>query len=170
MNRFSPALADYAPAFADGGEPFLTCYGFAPDKSVRRREFTRGEFWSLARRAAHLLRACGLSTGDCFAHYFSGNRCGDLAFRLGATMVGAVPVTVNWQADTQERIAYKIGLTECRLVLTDGGAQEESVAAVAAEFPGLAFFSIEDLSAEPELPEEEFCADGDGDEPRIIIF
>jgi acyl-CoA synthetase (AMP-forming)/AMP-acid ligase II len=170
MNPFSPALADYAPAFADGGEPFLTYYGFAPDKSVRRREFTRGEFWSLARRAGHVLQARRLSTGDCFAHYFSGNRCGDLAFRLGATMVGAVPVTVNWQADTPDRIAHKIEVTECRLVVTDDGVAEDALAELSARFPGLTVFAVAQLEAEPELALDGFQKDVGSDATRIIIF
>ena len=122
-------LEDYAPAFADPDSPFLTYHGFGGDGRRYRRALTRGEFWALARKGAHVLRSHGLGSGDCFAHWFSANRVDDLAFRLAATMVGAAPVTVNWQADTQERIAYKVGLTECRLVLLDRGVPEESTAA-----------------------------------------
>ncbi len=169
-SRHPVALADYLPAFAEPASPFLTYHGFGPDKQPWRREFTRGEFWALALKGAHVLRSHGLGRGDCFANWFGGNRAEDLAFRLAATMVGAVPVTVNWQADTQERIAYKIELTECRLALTGAGAPAESVDALADEFPGLTFFSIEDLDAEPELPAEEFCADLNQEATRIIIF
>jgi acyl-CoA synthetase (AMP-forming)/AMP-acid ligase II len=163
-------LADYVPAFAEPGSPFLTYHGFTEGGSTYRRDFTRGEFWTLAAKGAHVLRGHGLGAGDCFAHWFSANRVEDLAFRLAATMVGAVPVTVNWQADTQERIAYKIGLTECRLVLVDAGVPAEFISAVAAEFPGMTFFPIEDLAAQPELLPDEFCAEGDRDATRIIIF
>jgi len=166
------ALRDYAPAFADPDEPFLTYYSFAPDRSAQCQQFTRGEFWSLALRAAHVLRQHGLGKGDCFAHYFSGNRPADLAFRLGATMVGAVPVTVNWQADTQERIAFKIELTESRLVITDHGVREEVLRALTEQFPGLALFAIEELSSQPKLSEDElYCgADLNHEATRIIIF
>ncbi len=169
-SEHSAALTDYLPAFAEPDGPFLTYYGFGPDKLPRRREFTRGEFWSLALKAAHVLRRHGLARGDCFAGYFTGNRPEDLAFRLGATMVGAVPVTVNWQADTRERIAYKIGLTECRLVLTDRGTPEASVDELIAQFPGVSVFSIEDLDAQRELSEGEFCRDLAHEATRIIIF
>jgi len=46
--------------------------------------------------------------GDRFVVYMTDNRLEDLALRLGATMVGAVPVTVNWQADTDDRVLYKV--------------------------------------------------------------
>ena len=170
MAQTSPALADYLPAFADAGEPFLTYFFFAADKSVRCEELTRGEFWSLARRAAHVLRTTGLGKGDCFAHYFSGNRVGDLAFRVAATMTGAVPVTVNWQADTPEAIAFKIDLTECRLVVIDSDVPTESLDVLRTRFPELGVFRVEELSAQPELPEDEFSTDVDRDATRIIIF
>ena len=112
MGEHSEALSDYLPAFGQPDEPFLTCYSFLPDKSVQRRELTRGELWSLARRAAGVLRRCGLCRGDCFAHYLSGNRPADLAFRLAATMTGTVPVTVNWQADGVDRVLRTAGKIE----------------------------------------------------------
>ncbi len=170
MSRASAALSGYLPAFADRDEPFLTCYSLRPDRTVARRELSRGELWSLARRAAHVLRGHGLGSGDCFAHWLSGNRPEDLAFRLGATLVGAVPVTVNWQADTVERIAHKAELTESRLVLADRGVPEESRAALASRLPGLAFFGADELADQPELAEDAFCGDLGAEASRIIIF
>jgi acyl-CoA synthetase (AMP-forming)/AMP-acid ligase II len=172
MMRASAALAEYLGAFDDPGEPFLAYYAFAPDGTVRREDLTRGEFWSLSRRAAHVLCAAGLAPGDAFVHYFSANRVADLAFRVAAAMTGAVPVTINWQADTLEAVAYKVGLTESRLVLFDAGVPKESIEALRAEFPALAFFPVEGLAAEPELAEEDFCADAHlgPDASRIIIF
>ena len=172
MKRVSKALGEYLDAFAASGEPFLDYYSFGPNASgpPRHECFTRGEFWSLARRSAHVLRASGLARGDSFANLLSGNRPGDLAFRLAAAMVGAVPVTINWQADTPEVVEYKIGLTGCRLVLTDGGTAKESVDALKGRLPGLAFFCIDELPSQPELPEEDFCAELDPDATRIIIF
>jgi len=165
MRPPSPALADYLPAFARPAEPFLTHYAFLPDGAPRRRELTRGDLWSLARKAAHALRARGLGCGDAFALYFSGNRPEDLAFRLGATLVGAVPVTVNWQADTPERVAFKIELTRSRLVVADHDVADEARA-------GRAAFDVDELSAQPELPEDDFHrgADPGQEATRIIIF
>ncbi|HUV38733.1 MAG TPA: class I adenylate-forming enzyme family protein [Planctomycetota bacterium] len=172
MTRCSTALADYLDAFDDADAPFLTYFSFAPDKSVRREDFTRGEFRSLALRAASVLRGAGLGCGDCFAHFFSGNRPADLAFRLAATMTGAVPVTVNWQADTPERVVYKIELTASRLVVTDAGTPVDALDALRRQFPALVFCDVDRLAGEPELPEKDFCADAalDHDASRIIIF
>jgi len=170
MNRHSPALADYAPAFTNPDEPFLTYHHLQPGRGRQTREFTRGEFWSLACRAAHVLREHGLGVGSCFAHYFTANRVGDLAFRLAAAMTGATPVTVNWQADTPERIAFKIELTGCRLVVADAGTPSDVLESLRTRFPGLAVFALDELPAQPELPPDAFCPDVDHGTTRIIIF
>jgi len=170
MNHHPPVLSDYAPAFSNPGELFVTHHFIRSDKSVGRREVTRGELWSLALKAARVLRDRGAGPGACFAHYFSGNRVEDLAFRLGATIVGAAPVTVNWQADTPERVAYKIELTESRLLVFDRGVPAEALEDLARRAPDLSVFAIEDLASQPELPETDVCADVDGDATRIIIF
>ena len=172
MPQHSTALDDYVPAFADPDEPFLTYYSFRPDRSIRKEEFTRGKLWSLALKTAHVLRRHSLGREDCFAQYLSANRPEDLAFRLGATMVGAVPVTLNWQADTLEQIAYKVGLTEARLVVADGGSDQETVEAVMRRFPDVGLFHVKDLAAEPQLPPSDICRDADLDDgaTKIIIF
>ena len=170
MTEFSDALATYADAFADAEMPFVTHYAFDAEKRLVRSTLTRGVFWSLCRRAAGVLRAAGVSRGACFAHYFSGNRVEDLAFRVGATMVGAVPVTVNWQADTVERVAYKLELTQSRLMVVDAGVPAATVDALSTQFPNLVVFASETLAGEPELPEEAFCSDLDASATRIIIF
>jgi len=172
MRAYSPALSDYMEGFADPDEPFLTSYSIMPDGSVERHHWTRGDFWSLALKAAHVLRGSGATEGTCVAHFLSANRPADLAFRLGATMVGAVPVTINWQADTPERIAYKVRLTQCRLVITDAGVREESWRELARECPGPEAFSVEELGAQPELEPDRFCR-GDAlneESIRIVIF
>ena len=172
MTHYSKALADYLPAFADPDKPFLTYYSFIPDRAVQCESFTRGALWSLARRAAYVLHMHKLGKGDCFAHYFSGNSYADLAFRLGASMVGAVPVPLNWQSDTEERVAFKVALTESRVLVKDSGVSNESVEALISNFPKLAVFPVEKLFTQPELMEDEFCCDNDlnYDATRIIIF
>jgi len=168
----SPALADYLGAFTDKRRPFLTYHFFLPDKSVCRANLSRGEFWSLARKTARVLREQGIGKGQCFAHYLSANRPEDLAFRLGATMVGAVPVTINWQADTLERIALKVQLTESKLVIIDRGVEQKNIDALGSLVPGLAFFPVEQLEAGEELPADDMCSDADlGEEAtKIVIF
>ncbi len=172
MSEVSCALREYADAFGKPDQPFLDYFSFADDKSPRCESFTRGEFWSMAKRAARVLTGSSLGLGDCFAHYFTANRWQDLAFRLAATMTGTVPVTINWQADSPERIAYKIKLTVCRLVVVDRGTPTDTLDMLRERFPGLAVFDSERLTEQPELPESEFCTDESlgPDATRIIIF
>ena len=172
MTQHSKVLKEYQPAFTNPDEPFLTYYGFAPDKSPIREHLSRGQFWSFARRAAYVIRSCGLGKHDCYAHYFSANCWEDLAFRLGAVMVGAVPVTINWQADTPELIAWKIRVTDSRMVVTDAGTPAESQAVLGQQFPELTFFPVSGFEPHPQLPEDEFArgADLGTDATRIIIF
>lgn len=121
---YSEALSKYLPAFSDRNEPFLRVYDPALQGGAPGRSWTRGAFWDMARRAATVLRRFGLGKGDAFVDAYGKNTPEDMMFRLGATMVGAVPVTVNWQADGVEQMAYKIGLTECRLMLHDASFLE----------------------------------------------
>ncbi|GAI83641.1 unnamed protein product, partial [marine sediment metagenome] len=45
----------------------------------------------------------------------------DLIFRLASVLVGGAPVTINWQVDDNERIAYKARITEARICIYDRG-------------------------------------------------
>lgn len=100
-------LSDYSTAFHDVAEPFLTYHAVNADKSLSRTELSRGDFWLAARRAAARLRAAGVGEGDAVLHFFSSNTVGDVVYRLAAVMVRCVPATVNWQADTPERVLHK---------------------------------------------------------------
>jgi acyl-CoA synthetase (AMP-forming)/AMP-acid ligase II len=172
MGPEATALTGYRGAFSGADAPFLTFFSLGEGGTVGRRTWTRREFWSLSKRAAGVLRSAGVGLGDRFAHYFTANRPADLAFRLGATMVGAVPVTINWQADTLDRIVYKIDLTACRLLVTDAGTPADAVEALRERFGDLTLFASEALEGRNELPEEDFCTDASLDEAatRIIIF
>lgn len=168
--RYSSALREYAPAFEDRREPFLFFYSLGGEEAFSVVRFTRGEFWSLARKAAGVIRGNGLSKGSRFAHCFSANHPFDLVFRLAGAMTGAVPVTINWQADTRERILFKIGLTGTRLVLTDARFDKDHLRAVKERFPGIPIFPVEGLLKGEELPEEDFCADLENEATRMVIF
>ena len=39
-------------------------------------------------------------------------------------MIGAVPVTVNWEADPVDRFVYKLTSTESKVLLVDSGTPE----------------------------------------------
>ncbi|MEW6665143.1 MAG: class I adenylate-forming enzyme family protein [Thermodesulfobacteriota bacterium] len=167
---YSSALSDYAPAFRNEQEPFLFFYSLGREGSHSVARFTRGEFWSLARKAASVIAGNGLGKGSRIAHCFSANHPYDLVFRLAGAMTGAVPVTINWQADTRERILYKIELTGTRLVLTDSGFDKGHLQAVKGRFPDIPVFPVGGLPQENELPEDHFCADLGPEESRMVIF
>ena len=96
-------------------------------KSLRATTYTRGEFFALAFKACHVLRTSGVKPGDSHTHFFSCNTLGDLAFRLASVLCGTVPVTINWQADTPERVLYKVQATRSKLVLFDDGTPADHV-------------------------------------------
>lgn len=121
------ALQAYRDGFADGDAPFLTSYRFLAHKVVIA-SLTRGAFWQAAQRAAYRLKQAGLGPGDRQLHCFAGNHPADLIYRLAATMVGSVPVTINWQADTAERVAYKAQTTAAKLVLVADDVDKDLLA------------------------------------------
>lgn len=166
----SPAFDDYAQAFEADQEPFVFFHSFREDGVCSCREFTRGEFWELAQRAAGVLREAGLGVGDCYAGCFNANHPYDLAFRLAAAMTGAVPVTINWQADTADRFLYKVGLTEAKLVLNDPRFPQDHVQAVKGHFPGTSIFPVEELPGSRRLPEGGFCRSLQPTAARMVVF
>ena len=120
------AWEQYRSAFNDLDSPFLHHYRFR-DGTIQSVSLTRGQFLNLAKKAAWVLRSGGLKKGDTHLHCFSSNHYGDLVFRLAATMVGTVPVTVNWEADDPDRVVYKASLTGSKLVLHDGEFSNQSL-------------------------------------------
>ncbi len=173
----SEALRDYLPAFEGerGSDHFLTYYSIAPDKTLRTRRYTREQFYSLALRAASVLAEVGLTAGQMHTHFFSGNTVGDLAFRLGAVMMGTVPITINWQADTPERVVHKVKTTGSRLVLTDGETPADVVAKVRAECSCVErVFDVSELSSHPVTFDvsSKFCTQlpVSAESTRIVIF
>lgn len=178
---YSEALQKYLPAFADRDELFLRYYIPAIDDASSELTWTRGEFWEMAKRAATVLRRFGIGKGDTFANGFGNNTPEDMMFRLGAAMVGAVPVTLNWQADEVGQMAYKIDLTECRLMLHDESflkLKEPNMSSDAGNFleqlkdrfPRLNNYDVTNLSNEIPMREDEFLSDLNSDDDRIVIF
>ena len=118
LSPFSSPADEYRAAFENRAQSFLDHYTF-DGKNVQKRSLTRGDFWDLACSAAAYLTELGLSKGDRVVHFFSHNSLYDLVFRLAAVMVGCVPVTINWQADTNETVLYKAKVTEAKLMVYD---------------------------------------------------
>ena len=174
-------LYDYARPFGAtaGGElaasaPFLTWYAIGADKSVSSTTWTRGEFWRLARRAAQVLITHGIAPGQVHMHYMSDNMPEDLAFRLGAVMLGTVPATINWQADTTQRIIGKLEAAQAKLLLIDPtirAKEADQLATIRAALPDLHTYCVGDVHAETHLlPSEQYNLDLSPSATRIIIF
>eukprot|EP01039_Chlorochromonas_danica_P010169 gene10169-11253_t len=127
------ALHDYAVLLsplndgAEGKEIFLRYYRLLElegKKTFEAQAVTRQSFLLLVRKALALLQSHGVGRGHRVLHNFSANRLEDLVFRAAAVLLGFVPVTVNWQADSDDQVLYKLNVTEAVAVLYD----DESVA------------------------------------------
>ena len=128
--------------------------------------------------------------------FFAGNSVSELCFRLASVFLGCVPVTVNWDADTPERVLYKLRATRAKLVLhepdTDAAKRAflrerapdvphlDAAAAVVVLSPSASRKSPADVNAgassspsssSPTLPSIPADATPAAiDSPRIVIF
>ena len=175
----TPATPSYSEMGYDAFAPprhaehYLTYYGIdGATKAIQVRRFTRGEFWALGCRAAALLQEAGLTRGDAATHYFTDNRLEDLAFRLGAVLLGTVPVTINWQADTPERVVHKVRATKSKAMVVDADVPAEQIEACREAMGGaLAIVVAADrLAATSPLPAAGFASGLRKVDPRIVIF
>ena len=129
----------YRPAFVASrlADPFITHYALpGPIKT----EYSRGDFLRASVRALRALRARGVRNGDAVLHFFSGNSVADLAFRLAAVFLGCCPATVNWDADTTERVLYKLNVTGATLVLHDSSTDATKLAYLKEHAPDVNHF------------------------------
>ena len=135
---------------------------------VEKYSLTRGEFWDLACSVAAYLSDQGLAKGDRIVHSFSSNTSADLIFRLAATLVGCVPVAVNWQADDNERIIYKTKLTEARLMVYDNDFASR-IETMKSSLPDTTFFEatgVEGYRSASHLP----APDIGYEDEKMVIF
>ncbi|MBW2409558.1 MAG: AMP-binding protein, partial [Deltaproteobacteria bacterium] len=163
-------LQDYLDAFKNPDDPFLYYYALAKDRTVERTHYSRGEFLGLARRAAWVLKHHGCKAGDCFSLCVGANHPYDLAFRLASVMTGTVPVTINWQADTLERILYKIETTGSGLIITESHFDPDQLSSIQKQAAHIPVFPIENLDDRKELGEQQFAEGLDSESTRIIVF
>ena len=166
--RFLPV--PYREAFSEPGAPFLFFHENPAQPGARPVVYTRGDFLILALKAADVLKRLGIERGVRFLNAFGANSPMDLAFRLGAALAGATPVTLNWQADTAKRAGFKASLSMASLILTDGLLDPAVIEAVKAARPGIKIYEAERLSREQiprGLPEIEVPT---GEAEKIIIF
>jgi len=143
LSHHSSPVEEYRAAFAERSSPFLNYYTFQ-DGEIRKHSLTRGEFWNLANAVAAYLTEQGLSKGDRIVHGFSANSAYDLVFRLAAVLAGCVPVTINWQADDNERLIYKAKITNARLMVYDDGFAGR-VEEIKSSLPTIQFIKAEEI-------------------------
>lgn len=158
-------LEEFEAAFARRGDPFLVHYTLGGD-GVGKWAWTRGEFRELAAGAAAALARLGAVRGDRVLHLFAANSPRDLAFRLAAVRTGTVPVTVNWQADDLERIAFKARVGGARIVVHEGQSSDR-LAALSSLLPDTAFLDAADFGDGEAGPEP---AASSWEDERLVIF
>jgi len=167
LSFFPSPIDEYRAAFENPAQPFLDYYAF-DGRNIQKRTFTRGEFWDLACSAAAYLTEQGLSKGDRVAHCFSHNSLYDLVFRLAATILGCVPVTINWQADDNERILYKVRVTDSKLLIYDKGFASR-IEEIKPSLLGKSFLEVEKIEAHQPTNGQTYPTLGYDDE-KMIIF
>ena len=103
-------------------------------------------------------------------HCFGANDPRDLALRLAAACIGTVPVTVNWQADTLDRIVYKFRDTSAALAVVGPSFKSDLLEGLRAAIPDLAVLPVEEIAEHGEIDPAD-CPTGVGCElAKIIIF
>ncbi|MFC1931075.1 AMP-binding protein [Chloroflexota bacterium] len=167
LSSYSSPLDEYRAALEDQGQPFLEYYTLS-GRQIKKRSLTRGEFWDLSRCGAAYLSDHGVSRGDRILHCFSHNSLYDAAFRLAAVMVGCVPVTINWQVDSNERILSKAKITGSKFLVYDEefanrieALKHESSIKSALEAKRIEAYRRSDIQVYPDLSY---------DEEKMVIF
>eukprot|EP01041_Mallomonas_annulata_P007753 gene7753-15862_t len=125
------AFNDYLKAFGHSNADFLNYY----DSNLNRTTYTRGEFLYISLEAINVLLKNNVTKGDKVIHHFSENTVEDLAFRTASIFLGSIPVTVNWQADNEETVHYKISSSVPTLLLIDN--QTPGIVSIRQKFPSL---------------------------------
>lgn len=167
LSKFSSPIYEYQAAFKDHGQVFLNYY-YSDGNGMHKHSLTRGEFYELSLRAVTALRKLGMGKGDHIIHGFSANNPWDLVFRLAGVMTGCVPVTINWQADNDQRLIYKVKVTGAKCYLYDGGAAG-TVGRLQRELKDIEFLNAEKV-AEYEITSGELTSEVTWDDEKIVIF
>jgi len=167
LRSFPSPTDEYRAAFKDRAQPFLVYYAFDAGR-INRRSLTRGEFWDLACSGAAYLIEHGVSKGDRVVHCFSHNSLYDLVFRLAAVLVGCVPVTINWQADDNDRIIRKATVTDARSLLYDKEFSRR-IEEMKPRLEAKSFLEVENVEACQPIGARAYAEVGYDDE-KMIIF
>jgi len=167
LSQYVTPIDEYRAAFKKRNQVFLNYY-ITEDANIQKRTLTRGEFWDIALKVAGFLNDIGLTKGSRIVQGFTSNSMYDLIFRLGATLLGCVPVTINWETDDNKWIIYKTTLTDARLILYDEGFSRK-IKDLKPSLSGVTFFEAKESEGytpakELVFPEVTF------DDEKLIVF
>jgi long-subunit acyl-CoA synthetase (AMP-forming) len=138
------ALRDYLAGFLDeSSEIFVTYFDFMLDKSIIERTYTRKDFLAIVLKAVNLLHSEAIQLGDCIAHHVTGNRLEDLIIRAACVFIGCIPVTINWQADTEAQTQFKISSTSSKIIFIDDHTPH--VDSLRADFPSVPIINVKKI-------------------------
>lgn len=160
----------YQKAFRNAESLFLRVYPLPGDVDTLPVSFTRGQFLDMSLRAVQVLVESGLEQGERFLNGFTSNNPVDLCFRLAAAITRTTPVTLNWQADTSEKAAYKAAISEARLMLTDGLLPKQFIDSVISECPDIHVFDTNALQSEIPRQIPTLYPQPSAEEEKVIIF
>lgn len=163
-------LTDYLSAFKNSNESFLSYYYYDDSKEVLTKHFTRGDFLNLAYQASSVINKHKLNQHDHVIHLFGSNDYRDLAFRLSSVITGTVPVTVNWQADTFEKICYKIELTQPKLIILNNDFDSDIAARLREKFNSIPFYNVEMLEQEDAEQISVYTTNLSKEDTKVVIF
>ena len=160
------ALREYlqgiVPPAADSSHhpepPFLSYYDFLPNKTVSIKTYSRYEFWILTMKAIALIRRVVSTSiseatplkGLRMIHYVSGNIVEDLAIRCACVFLGTVPVTINWQADIEVQIDYKITSTSSVIIFVD--SKTPNVEQLQQKYPDKRVVNVDEIHSTDPIP------------------
>ena len=128
-------LGDYKSAFATErlDDEFISyCTKSDSPTGLAVTTLTRREFLSMVDNMLRVLQEHELKLGDHICHYFQNNTVQDLACRLAASVLGCVPVTINWSSDNLQRVQYKLQTTNCKLLIYGIGVNETIITQLVA--------------------------------------
>ena len=150
--------------------PFI--YWYEDPRQWEPGIITRAEFEKTVLKAAGVLWRLGLKPGDRFVNGFGRNDPADMAFRRAAALTHTTPVTINWQADTPERAAWKASVTKAKLLLRDKTISPDIIKAVQKKCAEICVYDTSRLQLEPTPGDGSFARSQkpSTDDEKIIIF
>ncbi|KAL8439872.1 hypothetical protein Efla_000844 [Eimeria flavescens] len=169
---FSSSSSSFSSSFCPSSSPFMAYWRLeeAKDGQVEsqikwtsRKAFLVASLRSVARIRSFL--GCKSLQGVRIAHYMSCNRIEDAVLRLAAAFSGYSVVTINWGADSFDRVKYKILSTKCAAVFFDDSVDKGRISKLKEEVAshGTHVLSAHSVAVEADLHAETEAADLDAE-------